>query len=120
MSLENKISSLRHPNRSTVNSGKNPFKMGTVYRNQSNALDIEKTAIPVDSISKGMINKTIPVEDLPQEVIAESIPIDTPIVEKFSEQEPKSVVIEKKVEPVVKNIQLNSTGSNNQIAYSKK
>jgi hypothetical protein len=113
MSLENKISSLRHPNRSNGNSGKNPFKMGTVYRNQSNALDIEKTAIPVDSSSKGKINRTIPVEDLPQDV---PVLVDTVVIEEIIEP----VVIEQKLEPVVKSIQLNSTGSNNQIAYSKK
>jgi hypothetical protein len=113
MSLENKISSLRHPNRSNGNSGKNPFKMGTIYKNQSTSLDIEKTAIPVDSSSKGKINRTIPVEDLPQDV---PVVVDTVVIEEIVEP----VVIEKKIEPVVKNIQLNSTGSINQIAYSKK
>jgi hypothetical protein len=99
MSLENKISGLRHTKPSVSRSGKNVFKMGTIFKATSRFSDIKENSIPVDDGTKSKINKTIPVEDLPQKE------------EIVLEQE--ELVVEKVeiVEPVIKNIQLNSSGS---------
>jgi hypothetical protein len=92
MSLESKISSLRYTNSSVSRSGKNVSKMGTIFKTNSRLSSIEENSIPVDDGTKSKINRTIPVEDLPQkeEVVIEKVEI---------------------IEPVIKNIQLNSSGS---------
>jgi len=92
MSLESKISSLRYPKLPVSRSGKNVSKMGTVFKTNSRLSSIEENSIPVDDGTKSKINRTVPVEDLPQkeEVIIEKVEI---------------------IEPVIKNIQLNSSGS---------
>jgi hypothetical protein len=102
MSLENKISSLRNSNHLNSRSGKDVSKMGTIFRVPSNVSDIDRTAIPVDDGSKSKINKTVPVELLPQKE-------ETVLVH----EEPIPAVVEKVeiIEPVVKNTQLNSSGS---------
>jgi hypothetical protein len=102
MSLENKISSLSYSSNPNSRSGKDVSKMGTIFKAPSNVSDIDRTAIPVDNGSKSKINRTIPVEDLPQK---EEIVI--------VQEEPVSVLVEKVevIEPEIKNIQLNSSGS---------
>lgn len=102
MSLENKVSGLRYPNNPNSRSGKDVSKMGTLFKAPSNVSDIERNSIIFDNGSKSKINRTIPVEDLPQK---EEIVL--------VQEEPVSVVVEKVeiVEPVIKNIQLNSSGS---------
>lgn len=103
MSLESKITSLRYPNNLNSNGGRNPFKMGTIYKSFSSALDIEKKSAPVEGSSKSRINRTIPVEELPQE-----------------EPKTESDIIEEKKEPLGEIVKLNNSGSVDQIAYSKK
>ncbi len=102
MSLENKVSSLKYPSNFNSRSGKDVSKMGTIFKAPSNVSDIDRTAIPVDDGSKSKINRTIPVENLPQkeEVV-------------LVQEEVVPVVVEKveTIEPVIKNIQLNSSGS---------
>jgi hypothetical protein len=92
MSLESKISSLRYTNSSFSRSGKNVSKMGTIFKTNSRLSSIEENSIPVDDGTKSKINRTIPVEDLPQkeEIVVEKVEI---------------------IQPVIKNIQLNSSGS---------
>lgn len=105
MSLENKSSNLSYTGHNFSKSGKDVSRMGTLFKSPSRISDIERTSIPVDDGTKSKINKTIPVEKLPKK---EELPLN----KKESMSEPVQKLEKKEfVQPVIKNIQLNSSGS---------